>query len=514
MVAGPPEAGRLPGVGGADVQVLGRLFSYLLLLETLPDTGQMAGFLESVFVDLPGVSAGKVVLGTDVSLPAVEGEGETTQVVVPVETGSGLYGGFLLELADPQAFEPYRPFLVNLASSVAVLTENRVRRAELETALEAVRESERVRDVAESIARVGSWRFDFATQRATWSPEMYRLFAVPEDYDGGLPTLLETRIHPDDRAAVQKATAQVMSTGEGASVEYRVVWPDGTEHVIHGEGVVERDADGHPVAVSGYYQDVTDQRRAEAEISGLNAELEARVASRTARLETVNKELETFAYSVSHDLRAPLRAIDGFSQMVVEDAGGRLAEDDLDHLQRVRNAAQRMAAMIDNLLALSRASRTELSRERVDVGAVALSVFEDLRMEQPERQVSFSVAPDLCVDADATLVRVIVANLLGNAWKFTSKRESAHIEVGVTGVAGERAFFVRDDGIGFDMERAEHLFGAFQRMHEADKFAGDGIGLATVQRLVSMHGGRVWAESRAAEGATFYFTLSEQSAAP
>ena len=231
------------------------------------------------------------------------------------------------------------------------------------------------------------------------------------------------------------------------------------------------------------------------------------MVGRTAELEAANKELEAFVYSVSHDLRAPLRAIDGFSQMVVEDAAERLDATDVEHLQRVRAAAGRMGLLIDDLLGLSRAARKDLLRESVDLSAMATSVLVDLRSEAPERRVEAVVQPDLVVDADATLLRMILTNLLSNAWKFTSRHETARIEVGVANTDGERAFFVKDDGAGFDMREAEHLFGAFQRLHTTDEFEGDGIGLATVQRLVARHGGRVWAEAEVEKGATLSFTL-------
>jgi PAS domain S-box-containing protein len=261
------------------------------------------------------------------------------------------------------------------------------------------------------------------------------------------------------------------------------------------------------------YVDITDRKRAEEDLAALNLTLEERVASRTAQLEATNRELESFAYSVSHDLRAPLRAIDGFSQMIAEDAGERLDAADLEHLQRVRGAAQRMAMLIDGLLSLSRTSRKDVLREPVDVSAMATSILAELREADPEREVEVVVAPGMRVDADAALLRVILSNLLGNAWKFTSRRAVAHIEVGVTDAGGERALFVSDDGAGFDAATAQHLFGAFQRFHTSAEFAGDGIGLATVQRLVARHGGRVWAQARAGEGATFYFTLPEPAAA-
>jgi PAS domain S-box-containing protein len=269
------------------------------------------------------------------------------------------------------------------------------------------------------------------------------------------------------------------------------------------------DAADNVVGVHVYAHDVTDLKQAEDEIRRLNVELEQRVISRTTQLETVNKELEAFAYSVSHDLRAPLRAIDGFSAMVVADAGHLLAEEDLAHLQRVRVAAQRMATLMDDLLGLSRVSRRDLLRDDVDLSAMAMLVLEELRETQPDRCVNIVVRPGMRADADAGLLHVILVNLLSNAWKFTSKHEEARIEVGVTEAAagGEHAFFVRDDGAGFDPACADHLFGAFQRLHTTAEFEGDGIGLATVQRLVSRHGGRVWAESQVEQGATFFFSL-------
>jgi light-regulated signal transduction histidine kinase (bacteriophytochrome) len=258
--------------------------------------------------------------------------------------------------------------------------------------------------------------------------------------------------------------------------------------------------------------DISPQKQAEEALRRLNADLEQRVAERTEQLDAVNKELESFAYSVSHDLRAPLLAIDGFTQIIVEDASERLDPDDMRHLQRARSSAQRMAALIDDLLVLSRASKAELHIQDVDMSSLAASVAAELREADPGRRVEVVVPPGLKATADPTLLRIILDNLLGNAWKFTSKRDQAHIEIGVDGSGGEGVFFVRDDGAGFDSRGAEHLFGAFQRFHTPDQFEGTGIGLATVTRLVSRHGGRVWAESEVDKGATFSFTLPKADA--
>ena len=267
--------------------------------------------------------------------------------------------------------------------------------------------------------------------------------------------------------------------------------------------------DGEVVEILGVTRDISERKRAEQEIRRLNDELEERVLQRTAQLEEANRELEAFVYSASHDLRAPLRAIDGFSQMVAEDAAERLEPVDEEHLQRVRAAAQRMGALIDHLLALSGSSQADLVYETVDVSEMATSILDELRLRDPQRAVESVVQPGLVAEADATLLHLILANLLDNAWKFTGKHETARIEVGADDAGKERAYFVRDDGCGFDGAAAERIFGAFWRLHTSDEFEGDGIGLATVKRLVAKHGGRVWAAAEAGKGATFFFTLPE-----
>jgi signal transduction histidine kinase len=249
-------------------------------------------------------------------------------------------------------------------------------------------------------------------------------------------------------------------------------------------------------------------RRQAEEDRRVKAELEQRVALRTVQLEATNKELEAFSYSVSHDLRAPLRSIDGFSQALLEDYAPRLDAAGRDCLQRVRVATQRMAELIDDLLQLSRVTRAEMHREPVDLSALAAETVAALRHAHPERTVKTRIEPNLSTDADPRLLRVLLNNLLGNAWKFTGRRTDACIELVLAGrEKGRPVFSVSDNGAGFDPAHANKLFKAFQRLHSPADFPGTGIGLATVQRIVNRHGGRVWAEGQVEEGATFYFTV-------
>lgn len=270
---------------------------------------------------------------------------------------------------------------------------------------------------------------------------------------------------------------------------------------------VYRDENGRITGVFAAARDITRTKQAEEEIRKLNAELEQRVIERTRQLEAANKELEAFSYSVSHDLRAPLRSIDGFSQALLEDYSGVLDAQGKDYLARVRSASQRMSQLIDDMLVLSRVSRREMKRSSVDLSALAKIIASDLAITQPQRQVEFNIAPGLKVHGDAELLRAMLENLIGNAWKFTSTRQSAKIEFGVMELDGKTSYFVRDNGVGFDMAYVSKLFQAFQRLHLQTEFPGTGIGLATVKRIINRHGGRIWADSEIGKGATFYFNI-------
>ena len=315
-------------------------------------------------------------------------------------------------------------------------------------------------------------------------------------------------IVPPDRQGEEEQILAKMKRGDRIEhFETQRVSKDGSAIDVSVTITPVRDAAGRVVGAYKVVRDITERKRAAAEIRRLNADLEERVIERTVQLQTANTEMEAFSYSVSHDLRAPLRAIDGFSHALLEDYTEKLDANGKDNLKRIRAASQRMGRLIDDLLNLSRLTRVELVRELVDLSKMAGEIVEELRNADPERRASCSIAQGLIANADPRLLHIVLTNLFSNAWKFTSKTSAAQIEFGCTEEGGGQAFFVRDNGAGFDMAYAGKLFGAFQRMHAAKDFQGTGIGLATVQRIVRRHGGRVWAQSAVNAGATFHFTL-------
>ncbi len=378
---------------------------------------------------------------------------------------------------------------------------------ELHQVLEELRESEDLLAEAQRMGRIGSWDWEVSADRITWSEEMYTIYGV--DRSTFSPTLdgFISLIHPDDRDRVGGIVGNSYRTGEPFHYHHRIIRPDGEIRVLRAHGKVIRNAEGTVVRMRGSGQDVTEARKAEEEITRLNEDLEARVVERTAQLEASNKELEAFAYSVSHDLRAPLRSIDGFCKILLDDYGPGLDDEGREYLDRARRASQRLGQLIDDLLNLSRVTRSEMRFEEVDLSWIAERIAQELRQTEPERTVRWKIAPRIVARGDARLLHLVMQNLLGNAWKFTARNPDAVISFGEEIRDGRRTMFVRDNGVGFSMAYVDKLFHSFQRLHSPAEFPGSGIGLATVARIIRRHGGIVSAEAAPGKGATFSFTL-------
>jgi PAS domain S-box-containing protein len=372
--------------------------------------------------------------------------------------------------------------------------------SERKRADEALKEQARILDLAPVLIRDLNGRILFWN---TGSEQMYGWTA-----EEALERIAHTLLQTEFPRAFEEIKARLLALGhwEGELVHTR---KDGQRLVIASHWVLHRDDEGKPKAVLEVNNDITERKQAEHEIRRLNEELEQRVADRTAQLQAANKELEAFSYSVSHDLRAPLRHINGFSQALLEDYADQLDAGGKKYLREVRNASQEMAQLIDDVLQLARVTRTEMRQEEVSLSDLARSVILDLQKSNAGRNVNVSIESELMTRGDKRLLRIVLVNLLGNAWKFSSNQERAEITFGSQKQKGETSFFVRDNGAGFEMAYANKLFGAFQRLHNSDQFEGTGIGLATVQRIINRHGGRVWASGALNEGATFYFTLTD-----
>ncbi len=332
-----------------------------------------------------------------------------------------------------------------------------------------------------------------------------KMFGYPREELLGqvVEMLIPLRYH---RAHVQHRggyTASPTTRPMGTGLKLAGRRKDGSEFPVEISLSPVRTQDGFHVM--SIIREITERRKAEEEIQKLNEELEHRVNE----LASVNQELEAFSYSVSHDLRAPLRAMAGFSQALEEDYADVLDAQGKDYTRRVNAATQRLTQLIDDMLTLSRVTRSEMNRDTpVDLSAMAQSIASQLQANQPERHVEVTIQPNLTTRGDPRLLRIAMENLIGNAWKFTSKVPDARITVGHDGTEnGKTVYFVQDNGAGFDMAYSNKLFGPFQRLHAATEFPGTGIGLATVQRIIHRHGGRVWASSTVGQGATFYFTL-------
>ncbi|MCY7332211.1 MAG: PAS domain S-box protein [Pseudanabaena sp. CAN_BIN31] len=357
---------------------------------------------------------------------------------------------------------------------------------------------------AQRISKLGSWEFDPYSEKVTWSDEAAQIFG--HDPTLAPPTLDEFKqyIHPDDRDRDQQLAETSIANCQPYENEVRFYRSDGSLGYFQTRGEPIVDDAGQLTLLIGTLLDITDRKLAETKLM-----------QTTTQLAASNRELEAFAYSVSHDLRSPLRAIDGFSKALLEDYGDKFDQEALDYFDRIRRNVARMGNLIEDLLRLSRVSRSEMQYNNVNLSMLVREQFDELQIISPERQVEIAIAPNICVLADLTLMRVVISNLIQNAWKFTSHHPTARIEFGVISSENQQddqlTYFVRDDGAGFDINYSKMLFGVFQRLHNTNEFTGTGIGLATVQRAIHRHGGRVWAEGAVEQGATIYFTVPNAS---
>jgi PAS domain S-box-containing protein len=317
----------------------------------------------------------------------------------------------------------------------------------------------------------------------------------------------DTALFPLDEAdELMAQDREILASGELKSIEHTLSCAGGEKLIFQATKGPLRDERGNIIGVFGISRNVTESRRVAEELGKLTNELELRVAERTALLEAAMQEQESFSYSVSHDLRGPLRHINCYAAILEEEFGDCFSDRAREYLDRIRCSSRRMGQLIDDLLELSRIGRSELSKGPVSLSRLACSISDKLREAEPERRVELVVEAGLTVKGDQVLLRQMLENLIGNAWKYSSRRECSRIEVGRKKKADREVFFVKDNGVGFDMAYQDKLFGAFQRLHGSE-FEGAGIGLATVKRIVERHGGSVWAEAAIDEGATIYFTL-------
>lgn len=379
---------------------------------------------------------------------------------------------------------------------------------ERKQAEESLRQSEeKYRTLLESVQE-GYFELDLAGNFTFFNDSLCRIYNYSKEELMGM----NYRHYTDDKTRKNgfQEFNKVYNTGEPLKgFTWPIIGKDGTKRYVETSASLIKDSSGKPIGFRGILHDITARKHAEDELKKYREQLEGLVHERTIKLEASNKELEAFSYSISHDLRAPLRAIDGFSQALLEDCEDKLDMQGKDYLTRIRAATQRMSTLIEDLLNLSRITRSEMTMEKVDLTQIVRSVINELQNAQPQRHINIRIAEGLEDTADSRLISIALENLMNNAWKFTAKKSEAVIEFASTRKGGKKVYFIRDNGAGFDMTYMDKLFAPFQRLHTIDEYPGTGIGLATVRRIIHRHGGKVWAEGQTGKGATFYFSIHE-----
>lgn len=371
-----------------------------------------------------------------------------------------------------------------------------------------LRRSEQLMVDTQGVAHLGTWEWDVSQPTAVWSDELYRIYGLtPDGYTPSFERYL-TMVHPDDRERVEAATSRVFQEHVPYSHDERIFRPDGSLRYLHTWAHPILDDEGKLVRLAGVCQDITDRKLAEEQVRQLNVDLERRVAERTRTIENSMRDLDAFNAMVSHDLRAPLNIISLGCHVILKEGSEKLSSRAQEALGHVQRSVRYMTELVNDLLALARVGSAPLARTEVDVSALAEEIVAGLRRMSPDRAATVEIAPGLRCSADAALLRSAMENLLGNAWKYSSRVPQARIQVGGgPGPDGNARFFVKDNGAGFEMKDASRLFAPFERLHKASEFEGTGVGLAAVHRIIERHSGRIWAEGEPGQGATFTFEI-------
>ncbi len=429
---------------------------------------------------------------------AVMASGEARDIEEPYEVGGQRFWVHTVKT-------PIRDTTGNVTGILGIfwdITEQKNAAQELERSQAGLSEAQR-------IAHLGNWELNLTNNELIWSDEIYRIFEIDRAKFGASYEAFLDAIHPDDRDMVNKAYTESVKYKLPYNIVHRLLMPDGRIKYVNEKCETYYGEDGKPTNSFGTVHDITEIRQAEEKIHKLNQELERRVTKRTAELEDANKELEAFSFSVSHDLRAPLRAIDGFSHILLEEYAETLDDEGKRLLSVVRDNTVRMGQLIDDILKFSRAGRLEINFSQIDMEEMAHDVFNELSLSIDASGLQFEIESLPQARGDSAMIRQVLVNLFSNAIKFSSTQETPRIQVGATITENEIIYFVKDNGVGYDMQYMDKLFGVFQRLHDTAEFEGTGIGLAIVKRIITRHGGRVWAEGKVDEGATFYFSLPQ-----
>jgi PAS domain S-box-containing protein len=370
-----------------------------------------------------------------------------------------------------------------------------------------LRNSKYFLEKAQKVGQIGHWISDRLTGKLTWSEEVCRIFGIDTDnFDGRIETFLN-RIHPDDLEKVKSATAYAIEHNEAYSIDHRIILHDGTIKWVHEQGEIMYDEKGKAIALIGVVQDITERKKTENEILKLNNELEEKVISRTEQLMAANEGLEAFSYSVSHDLMTPLRAVSSYSGILKENYESKLDAQGNGLIDRIVANSKKMRQLIDDLLAFARLGRQEVRNQHIDTKLLVESCIEELLHNYPENKFNIKVHSLPSSKGDVGMIKQVWSNLLSNAFKYSSKTEEPKIEIGSIDNESMYTYFVRDNGVGFEMEYVHKLFVVFQRLHRQEEFEGTGVGLALVKLIINKHKGDIWAEASPGKGATFYFSL-------